>query len=208
MRFLAIFCVSLCLLLALLPLTSCNDKTTKPPDDEGPYLSDTSIPNVLVNLRTAIVARDSTGYADRLAPGFEFVFDPNDVGGDDNIPPSWGRDDDVAAIGSMFRGKPNHDGYLADSVRLSFQAGEPVPSDDVAQGSMKVLLTAFYIAVDARKATSGEQLRYLVEGEQADLYLLQIGGEWRILKWVDRPIRSKAPATESTTWGQIKACWR
>ncbi|MFB3907132.1 MAG: hypothetical protein ACE15D_01915 [Candidatus Eisenbacteria bacterium] len=192
----------------LFGLSGCPWSTdSKKPDDGGNtgYLEQTTITNVLQNLKKAYVEMNPDEYEKLLghsqggdAYDFEYIFDPNDVGGDDNIPPSWGFDDEMVATRNMFsKSEPNHDGYIAETIELSFDAGTPTPANDVNPGWQKVQLTGVNLYVDTRQSQSGENLRYLVSGDQADLYFAKTGNIWKIVRWVDRPIGLVAARQQS-----------
>ncbi len=98
----------------------------------------------------------------------------------------------------------NKDGYIAVSTSLSFQNGPQIPND--LNGWTKVVLSQIFLTVTSRQKDTADPLDYLVQGDQANLWFVQEGGYWKVIRWEDKPIG--ALATEQTSWGRIKGLFR
>ena len=191
---------SLALLPILLVLVGCPfspDKNKEPIDPPvSEYLERTSISNVLYNLKLSYNKKNIEEYKLLLHSEFTNVFDPNDIGGEHDIPESWGYADEVASATNLFGNQPNADGYRCETISLAFTAGADVESQ--YPGWRKVTLTQVQLNVDTRHKDSGDQLLYQVLGDQADLFFVQTdetndqGAKlWRIIRWEDKPVGAK-----------------
>lgn len=205
----------LCALLILgVFLLGCPDDKKKTEDPEpDPYMKQTSITNCLFNLQFSYTQRNVARFSSLFDDGFIFVFDPLDVGWH-GIPESWGRADEILSATHLLDSLQNADGYVCESIRLSFVAGAVVQNPAFATWK-DVTLSQIVLLVDSRNQTTSDPLRYEVLGDQADLSFVQATETdpssglkiWKIIQWVDRPVGLKT-GTEPTTWGQIKASWR
>ncbi len=200
----------LTLLLSAVALLAigCFDKESKPtnPSPGDPtYREATSIDNVLYNLKKSYVDMNINAYQAIPSDSFTFVFAPQDIGGPDNNPPTWGRADELLSAAHLFsKTTPNKDGYIAVSTSLSFQVGPEIPND--IRNWTKVVLSQIFLTVTSRQKDTSDPLDYLVQGDQANLWFAKEGADWKIIMWEDKPIG--ALATKSTTWGQIKGSFR
>ncbi len=189
---------SILILPAFLLLAGCpfspekKDPVDPPPDSE--YLALTSISNVISNLKKSYERMNYPEYSKLLADDFEYVFAPEDVGGPNNIPESWGKADELLSAEHMFSSQPNKDGYRADDIKLTFTAGseETTPLDPTWK---LVKLTQIHLMVNTNHPEKG-QLLYEATNDQAWLYFLQTtevdptSGKklWKIVRWEDKPI--------------------
>ncbi len=206
------------LVIFLSLLAGCSDEAKRDPFIEGPgldpYLKPTSISNVLYNLKVSYNMKDLAKYRECFADGYVYVFDPRDVGGEHNIPESWGTVDEILSASHLFQSQPNVDGYRCGSISLSFMVGAEQFSSIDANWRM-VTLSQVQLYVEARHKDNGDQLIYEVINDRADFHFVRtdevepVTGEriWKIVYWVDKPNGAKA-ATRNATWGQIKSIWK
>jgi hypothetical protein len=205
----------LAITFSVLMLAGCSsdDKKSTEPEPSN-YLPQTSIANVIANLKTSYLEKNYEEYRKLLDPSFEYVFAPQDIGGPNNIPLSWGLADELLATQNMFHLEPNKDGYWAEAITLSYQSGAPVDTD-LNPNWKKVVLSEIQLWLDSRNETS-DVLIYMVSGDKAELYFVQTGETdddsglpiWKIVRWVDKPMAQSATATAQTTWGGIKGLWK
>ena len=138
-------------LLSLTLLVGCRSDSKKPPDaDPSPYLTQTSIPNVLANLTLAYTKMNYEEYQKLLDSSYEYIFAPQDIGGENNIPASWGRADELVSAEHMFNGSANRDGYRAEEILLTFTAGADTPTE-LNPDWRKVVLSNVNL-IDSRQA--------------------------------------------------------
>jgi hypothetical protein len=205
-------CVAL-LVLGVLGLGCSDDKKKTVDPEPDPYMKQTSITNCLFNLKLSYNQRNVAKYSSLFDEGYMFVFDPSDVV-THGIPESWGRPDEIVSATNLFTALPNADGYVCESISLNFLAGAEAPSQADSAWT-EVTLSQVTLLVDSRHPSNGDPLRYEVIGDQADIHFIQTAETdpssglkiWKIIQWIDKPIGAKT-ATETTTWGQIKAYWR
>ncbi len=204
------------LLLTVMLAGGCasDSKKKEPEPDPSLYLPQTSIANVLANMIRAYHEMNYEEYRKLLDVSFVYVFAPQDIGGPNNIPPSWGLPDDLLSAAHMFGHEVNRDGYVAESIALTF-AASPYDSTDLGLNWRKVVLSNVNLEVLSRHETNGDHLIYQVLGDKADLYLVETAetapgtsqGIWKIIRWEDKPISYGSAMTQSTTWGLIKAAF-
>jgi hypothetical protein len=184
--------------------TGCFDKESTPKvvqEPEPGYLAPTSPDNVIHNLEKSWITCNYNEYAAALSSDFTYVFAPQDVGGPDNNPATWGRTDDLLSASHLFgKTAANRDGYIAQSVNLEFTAG--ADSSNNMNGWTKVVLSQIFLTVIARQQNTGDPLDYLIQGDQANLWLTQEGGAWKIVRWEDKPVGTLR--VQRSTWGQVK----
>jgi len=206
MRF---YAVAAMLIIAVATLAvGCSDKASKPqvPPTESEYLAATSPHNVVLNLQKSWQKLNYDAYTSVTADEYIYVFAQQDVGGPDNNPATWGRADDLLSAFRLF-GKTavNHEGYVADTISLSFDIGPEVPND--MEGWTKIVLSNVYLMVVTHHHISGDPLYYSVRGDEARLWFAEAGGTWKVVRWEDHPIQH-GPAVATTTWGQIKGMYK
>jgi hypothetical protein len=202
------------LLLTVILAGGCaSDSKKKEPDpDPSLYLPQTSIANVLANLKRGYQEKNYGEYRKLLDAPFEYVFAPQDVGGPNNIPGSWGLADELTSANNMFSGLPNRDNYWADTIKLVFTAGADTPTD-LNPNWRKVVLSNVNLEIESREMTSSDPLTYQIIGDKAELYFVQTDETapgtdlriWKIIRWDDKPISYGIAISQDFTWGQIKA---
>ncbi len=184
--------------LAVVVLTGCpfspKHNDTKPVEPSN-YLPQTTIPNVIANLSRSYTERNYEEYQKLLDSSYEYIFAPQDIGGPNNIPASWGRADELVSADHMFNKASNKDGYWAESISLSFTAGADTAT--VLNPSWrKVVLKDVTLRVYSRHETTSDPLTYEVLGDQANLYFFLTDETapgtnlkvWKIVRWEDKPI--------------------
>ncbi len=125
---------------------------------------------------------------------FTFYFDTADVGGGHDIPPSWGYDEEIAAVGNLFEavGAPN--------VEVSLEL------DDIAEpeeGATTYTVTDVHYDVTVYyEDWDGGPVTFLGSGH-LDMDLMYTDGVWVITKWWDKFSQSLLGC--NTSWGSIKA---
>lgn len=183
----------LMLFLAGCPFDPKKD-TKDPPIINPDYVPNTSISNVLANLKTSYNKQNIEEYKALLHPNYMYIFDPRDVG-THGIPESWIYADEVESATHLFEKQPNSDGYKMETMTLNFTTGSDTQSE-VEPGWRKVTLTQIMLLVDTVHKDNGDPLRYEVLGDQADIHLIQTDETdpnthlklWKIIYWVDRPV--------------------
>ncbi len=140
--------------LSLGMLLGCTSDSNKKPPEPDPtlYLPATSIPNVLANLTRAYKEKNYGEYRKLLDAPFEYVFAPQDVGGPNNIPGSWGLADELVSANNMFSGLPNRDHYWAEKIKLAFTAGADTPTE-MNPNWRKVVVSNVNLEIESREMT-------------------------------------------------------
>ena len=200
--------VAVLVIAAAVLAIGCSDKGSKPrvPPVEPEYLPATSPHNVVLNLKKSWQELNYDAYASTLSDEFVYVFAQQDIGGPDYNPPTWGRADDLLSAFHLFsKADANSEGYVAESVSLSFNTDPEIPND--MGGWTKITLTDVFLTVVTYHRTTGDPLYYEVVGDRADLWFAQAGGTWKVVRWEDRPLQH-GPATQPSTWGQIKGMFK
>ncbi len=175
------------------PFSPDKGKDKPPDDDESEYLPQTSITNVLANLKQSYEEKNYVEYIKLLHPSFIYVFDPVDAG-QDEIPDQWGLADEKISAENMFGNEPNREGYRAEEIRLSFTAGTPQEDPPINPDWTKVRLSPVNLTIDGRHEETGDVLIYEVLNNQAELYFVQDGQTWYIVWWEDKPLGALAAA--------------
>lgn len=193
----------------------CSDGPTREiePPDPDPYMKQTSITNCLFNLKLAYNQRNVAKFSNLFDDGYTFVFAPRDLGGEQNIPLSWGKPDEILSATNLLDSLQNVGGFVCESIGLNFISGTPVPNVEFPMWK-DVTLSQIQLLVDSRHQTTGVPLLYEVIGDQATLSFNQTDETdptsglkiWKIIQWIDKPVNHKTGAS-STTWGWIKAIW-
>ena len=187
----------------------------------GPPLPDFRDPaaakdNVLYNLEMAVSRRHMTGYDKLLDGSFVFHFSPNDVSDGNVSVAQWARASEMSAARNMFDPNftpPNGSPVSSIDVTLSYAAGEgawdPVaaPSSHPGETWYRKSLQYFLVVVAGETTwTSGNPkvATFTVRWDDA-------AGYWRIVVWRDEYLPPQpallALATESLTWGNVKALY-
>lgn len=188
-----------------------DDEKITPPTPEDPRKT---IAGVMQELIDAYQARDIARYAALFHDDFVFVFDPQDVLDDPDIPPSWDWSEERDATTNMFGAA------LVERIQVNYAVGTPVLADTLdegirpfPEGTMKVIVTSVALAVDTRDPTGGENIIYRVTGDQAIFFLFQDPEEvvdgvpvWKIIEWRDKKI-GPTPFVELKSWGGVKSLY-
>jgi hypothetical protein len=169
-------------------ITSGGDGPTPP--QPSPYKPQTSISNVLDNLTKSYTEMNYEEYvklfADFTDAGYTYIFDPRDIGGPHNNPPSWGLAEEKVSAQHLFsKTDANFEGYVAVSTSLTFARGSEIPND--METWTKVVLSQIFLTVNTRQKDTRDPLDYLVQGDQANLWFVQNGAYWYIVRWEDQP---------------------
>ncbi len=204
----------LCMLCTMMLAGGCASDSKKRPIIDHPleYLPQTSSTNVLANMARAYQEMSYEEYRKLLDVSFEYVFAPQDTGGPNSIPGSWGLSDELLSASHLLGRVVNSDGYLADAITVHFTQGPDTPAD-LNPEWRKVVLSNVNLEVAAREGTSNDPLTYQVIGDKANLYFVQTeetapGTDlriWKIIRWEDKPIGLRTGKSRNTTWGMIKA---
>lgn len=181
-------------MLALIPgcLFSPDKQEPKNPGD-GDYQLRTTIGGVMNNLLVSYRKRDIDRYLELFHPAFNFVFDPQDVIDDPDIPPSWDYNEERSSTRNMFEAE------LVERITIDFVPGPALDAGEADQGNWplpsgtkKVIVTAVELNVDTRDPLGGENIIYRVNGDQAIFFLVQDSTEtqeglpvWKIFEWRD-----------------------
>lgn len=186
------YLVYLLLPLAMLVMNGCPFITSgggdhPPPPPPTGYKDPTSISNVLDNLTKSYTEMNYSEYVKLFHPSYQYIFAPQDVGGPNNNPASWGLSEELVSAGHLFsKSDANTDGYVAESATLTYVRGQEIPND--METWTKVVLSNIFLTLKTRKQDTGDPLDYLVEGDQAYLWFIKEGANWSIVRWEDKPI--------------------
>jgi len=140
-------------------------------------------------------------YAKLLDETYEYIFAPQDIGGPNNIPQSWGQNDELESAENMFNNVANKDGYWAEEITLDFTAGADTETE-LNPNWRKVIVSNVNLSVVGRNETSADPLIYQVLGDRAELFFLltdEVDPDtdqriWKIVRWEDKPIATAVAA--------------
>jgi hypothetical protein len=176
------------LLAALCVGLSC---TTATDGDENGYEYDQTTVLGTLNLFVDVWNRCDIDTYEGLLDGdaFIFYFTPQDVGGD--IPPSWGYEEEMNAVGNLF------DTLGAANVDVQLDLSEVTePEEGVDTYTVRDVPYEIIVYVE-------DEYRTYLAQERLDMELTKVDGEWVITQWWDK-LFSLLPGIECTTWGVIK----
>lgn len=168
------------------------------PIDPGKYLPQSSMVNVLANLKTAYEDRNIDQYKKLFSDDYTFVFSPADASDqDDPTPAQWGKEEEFTSTENMFRNE------LVEKITLDYVAGVPERADTVAygRGAWKMKVDSANLAVSTRNE-AGEALIYQVPGTLEMFFFREEPSKpaadgrpsWFIFRWEDQPIgAAKSP---------------
>ncbi len=167
-----------------------------PPDTE--YQPQTSITNVLANLRQSYIDMNYDEYEKLLDDAYVFVFDPDDVGEETDFKDEWPRGDDLASARNMFGKQPNADGRVVDAITLEFVAGSAETSP-VNPDWQRVILSAVELSLETTDQqgdkwfleTPGNYQAYLDFIETSEIHEESGKTIWKIVRWEDKPSQKK-----------------
>jgi hypothetical protein len=138
-----------------------------------------------------------------LSADFTFLFPPSDT---EEPRAMWDRAHEILSAQRLFsRAIANRDGYVARDLSLAFELGPEIPND--RNGWTKIALRNVRLALLTRRETTGDSLDYVVAGDASNLWFVQDGPTWRIVRWADEGGRSGLAPIEPCYWGQIKGLW-
>ena len=179
-------------------------RRTPPPPPPQDYKPQTTISNVLHNLRLSYQEKRHEEYGRLLDEAFTFIFDPRDVGPDRAWPDlTWGRGEELDSAWNMFNGEANIDDQIVDQIELSFSKGDVRVSEENDQWRM-VILTAVDLKLFTTQQHSGDEwILQTPGGYEATMHFVltdEIDDEtgapiWKIVLWEDTPPRKKAIST-------------
>jgi hypothetical protein len=190
--------------LLTLFLPGCGDdkKTTEPVPSH--YRPQSSIENVLYNLRESYMRRDLAAYRLLFAPEFEFRFNPLDaLNPSGGTPLSWNLAEECRAADSLFSSTQ------VDSISIEWLFADAATD---SAGTWIVQPTTARVLIASRNL-DGEPLVYLVSDAPERFYLRSYPQErasdgqplWRVTRWADGiRFRNAGPGSETLTWGMIK----
>jgi hypothetical protein len=182
------------LLLAGCPFTPDRKNKPDPIPPDLDYVANTSITNVLANLKTSYNKHNNIEqYKKLLDPSYTYIFDPRDVGGEHNIPESWGYSDDVLSAEHLFGSEPNVDGYRMEDINLTFSYGADVVS--TVQSNWRMVTLAQIALYVYTRNNAGESLIYEALNSKAEIHFIRTdeldpasqARIWKIIYWVDKP---------------------
>ena len=191
----------------------CNEETTQPEDDSLVLPAPTTPENVVAGMqviyndRTHSAIERRQAYENLLSDGlgppaeaFIFNFQPSDI--INGLPPSWGRDAEVAAHRAIFDAQEAGDIYSLELRITHDPAGPLTPPEDGREGWQQVFATNVYLRIMFNTDDGLE-----VNGAQALFEFPPAhDGAYRIARWTDLPRPGAArESVEPTTWGSIKA---
>jgi hypothetical protein len=168
------------------------------PPPVSKYLPQSSMVNVLANLKTAYEDRHLEEYKKLFSQDYAFVFSPADYGNpDDPTPQQWGRDEEFTSTENMFHNE------LVDKITLDYVAGVPERADTLMYPgrTWKMKVDNANLQVSTRNA-EGEQLIYQVPGTTEMFFFREVlttlasdgRPTWYIFRWEDQPIGAAAVA--------------
>jgi hypothetical protein len=198
-----------CLLAA--GLSGCdNDKKITAPPVVSDYLPQSSMSNVLANLKTAYEKRNLQEYLKLFSPDYVFIFNPADANDPDSpTPTQWGLAEEQTSTSNMFTDT------RVESIQLDLVQEAATRADSALYGAgiWRVKVLGANLRVNTRTET-GEPLTYLVPGTlevfyfRLDPHRLATDGQptWCIVRWEDQPFL-RAWKTEGKSWGEIKSIY-
>lgn len=185
----------------LVVLTGCPwdpDKGDNPDPDPTIYLPQSAPANCLENLITAYVDRNLDEYLKLFSEDFTFVFSPDDISQDPDIPVQWGLAEEQESTENMFTSD------IVDEIELNFTQSVADSAGDEFPGTWKAIVSEVELRVFTR-TEDGEPLTLKVSDGFATFYFKEFPEEtasdgktlWRIWRWEDQPIgKARQPKLE------------
>jgi hypothetical protein len=156
-------------LLAAVGLSGCSHSSQPL---AGGYVSQTSIPNVLYNLKLAFYELNLEEYASLLDDDFRHLPDRRNEGPDlPWVDETWGKEEEIERIRGLFNGEPNINGQIVGSVRLNFSAGATERSW-LDPGWFQVVLDPIRPVVMVTEEASGDE--WLLQGLRLHPWILHL----------------------------------
>ena len=204
-----LFCLCLCVGLVG---PGCNDDSVSPDPVVSPYLPATSAANLLDNLITAMVEKNSTEYEKLFDQDeFTFRFDPVDLQGDGDLPEYWGFEGEARWSRNAFGSSD------VRRVELDFMKGPLLDTTEedgefVDLSWKKMTVTGVHLELETQNpADPTDPVIFLVSGDRAQFFFSideehTIGGQptWKIVEWRDIRVEGRPTLTEARTFGSIK----
>jgi len=176
----------LVIVTALLVCLSCTTVT----DGDGNGYDQTTLLGTLNLFVDAWNSGEVEAYEDLLDEGFTFHFDPADVGGYWDIPPTWDYDAEMQAYTNLF------DAVGPENVDVQLDLSEVTePGEGVETYKAEDIPYEVWVHVEE------EDMIYPANAH-LDIELAKMDGEWVITEWWDR-VTYRLLSME-TTWGMIK----
>src|SRR4030095_6936462 len=136
-------------LAMLLCLAACNEESTEPEEDSLVFPALTTPENVISAIEVIYNDKEHgaderlTGYASLLAEPFIFNFQPSDI--INGLPPSWGKDAELAAHQAMFQAQSDGNIYSIELRIVHNPAQDLTPPDPNRVGWKHVFATNVYL---------------------------------------------------------------
>ncbi|HUT97880.1 MAG TPA: hypothetical protein VM054_02235 [bacterium] len=125
---------------------------------------------------------------------FTFYFDPQDVGGGHDIPPSWGYTEEITAVTNLFNA------VGAENVDVQLDLSEVTEPEEGVE-TYKVENIEYEVRVHVEE----EDIIYPANA-YLDMEFTKVDGRWVITEWWDKA-NMRLPGIEECTWGEIKALY-
>jgi hypothetical protein len=157
-----------------------------PPPPITKYLEQSSAENVLANLRTAYEDREYLEYEKLFSRDYIFVFNPEDVGDEDNpTPAQWPREDEMDSARNLF---------ADDRVELITLDWSPGALETHETYGWKVRVDEVNLNVNTRNE-NGDLWIYQVRGSYQIFYFREEDAtlpsgrkKWTCTLWEDSPL--------------------
>ncbi|MCX7020874.1 MAG: hypothetical protein NTW26_01110 [bacterium] len=180
----------------LAALCFCLSCSTGTDGEDGVPHDQTTVMGTLLLFEDVWNDGDMDTYKVLLDEGFTFYFDPQDVGGDSDIPPSWGYTMEIMAVTNLFNA------VGAENVDVDLDLSE-VTEPEEGVNTYMVRDVPYEVCVYVEDEF--DSITYIARGN-LDLELKKVDDEWVIINWWDKA-SLRLPGVEETTWGAIKACF-
>ncbi len=172
------------------------DPEVTKPIPQSKYLAQSSPANVLANLKTAYEERNYDEYAKLFHQEYVFLFNPDDVQGDNPTPDSWTRVEELQSAQGLFEDE------TVERIQLTFNQGDPEAWSDIPPGGLKVRMDGVFLTVTTRNE-QGEPLYLVVQGATHWFYFFEDEARpasdgkpvSEIRLWEDSPIGGKLAAS-------------
>ena len=206
--------------LAVICLIACEDDPADPPVvPPSAFKNLTQREHVLNNVELAYNKRRLDKYDELLDDNFTFFLYAGDVGGD--VPESWLRDTEIQANTNLFSKDPLPAPYKQVlSILMDVQWEDDQGNPDVVwvEFTPPGLTESWYtttVRYDFKIELEGDLTYFNNPGATAQFTVRNAGTadapQWRLVEMRDlgaNLLASSAAATESSTWGSVKALYR
>ncbi len=159
-------------------------------DKESPFKPRTSPENLLMNLRAAYLERDPVQFDSLLAKDFTFEVSEWSVQ-EENLEPSWGREEEMRIHHHMF------EGTSIQQLTLEFDIGPRKDPDEGEEGD--VVIEIHNVTMYLHAFIEGEEIQKRVNGDMSRFLFRKNGwtdpatGDsiWTIVRWKDIHVTGK-----------------